>query len=188
MALFAYMWLLHAVLPVAPRPAAAVPRSALTIRRGHQVLWLGRATASAKGWSAIGLLVAALVLAPLSSSAALATLIASGWIAWSYESRVRIADDGLRVHRIVGWPIRTVPLAAIVRASSTYSEASVWHGWHRSLEDPDPRSLVIREGPTLVVESNDRLPLYVSVDHADEAADVLNALVARARSTQPATG
>ena len=50
-------------------------------------------------------------------------------------------------------------------------------------DDFDARSLIVGKGDALILETTDHLPLHVSVDHADEAADVVNALVARARAS-----
>jgi len=36
-----------------------------------------------------------------------------------------------------------------------------------------------RPGDAVVIETRDHLPIYVSVDHAEEAANVINALIAR---------
>jgi len=180
-AMFTYMWLLHSVLPLAPRPVMPPYASQLTFPPGLRVLWVDSARSPLKLWLTLALVAAAVGAAVVSTSAAVAVLVCAGWFAWSYLVRVRITDDGVEFTRFVGWPIHTVPLHAIIRASSRRVVRSTFTG---TIEDEehdefDGRSLIIRTGDVVLVETTDHLPLYLSIEHADEAADVINALVVR---------
>jgi hypothetical protein len=71
----------------------------------------------------------------------------------------------------------------VSRARSELVQRPWWQWGIEGGEERDPRSIVVRGGGALVIEGADHLPVHVSVDHAGEAADVLNALVARARAS-----
>ena len=178
-----YLRCLYAVLPVAPRPPATVVSSGLAFAPGVRVLWTGRATVPARLWVVLALVGGSVAVAVLSTSAAAAVLILAGCLAWGYLARVRINDDGVALCRLTGWPTRTLPLSTLTGARAVHVQRSEWSGrTELTDEECDPRSIVLRTGPTLVVESRDHLPLAVSVDHADEAAEVINALIARDRA------
>jgi hypothetical protein len=181
-ALGAYSRLLASVLPIAPRPAEVLATSPISLEPGRRVMWFGQATSSAKLWGGLALVAAAVGVAVISPSASIAILIVAGLLMARCVAKVRIDDQGLSVARGLGWPKFTIPLAQVA-ATGTHHFDSFSYRNTKALEEGDPRSLLVRRGDALVVEAIDRLPLYVSVDRADEAANVLNALVARLHST-----
>ena len=182
-AIFCYGWLLQAVLPVAPQTPAPVV-SPLTFEPGLRVLWTGGAVARHRLWITLAMVLAAVAVSVVSTSGAIAVLIAAGWLLWGCMARLRITNDGVTMSRVLSWPAITVPLDLIPRARSSCAERSPYSGSFSGQQEIDGRSLVVRSGEIVIIESTDHLPLYVSVDHADEAADVINALVARARAAE----
>lgn len=108
-AMFTYMWLLHSVLPLAPRPVMPPYASQLTFPPGLRVLWVDSARSPLKLWLTLALVAAAVGAAVVSTSAAVAVLVCAGWFAWSYLVRVRITDDGVEFTRFVGWPFTPCP-------------------------------------------------------------------------------
>ncbi len=181
-----YGSLLSSVLPVEPQQVPQPAPSPLTFPLGLRVLWLGGATDSKRPWVVAGLVVISVGVAVVSTSAAIVVLIMAGLSLSRYRVRVRINDDGVQFSRLLGWPKHRVPLHTITRASTDRQTQPVPFDDLDDTDDIDARSLIVGKGDALVLETTDHLPLHVSVDHADEAADVVNALVARARATTQA--
>lgn len=181
--LAAYLLLLHSVAPVAPRPTRGPVPTSLLFDPGLRVLWSGRATNRVRLWSGSALLVAAAVTAAFSSSIAAALLLLAAGGLWNHGSRVRVENGTVSVSRPAGRPTREIAMGDVASArAQTIAGTMYW--WGLNLLDMDAGSIVNRPGDVLVIERSDHhLPLYVSVDHADEAADVINALIARARAS-----
>lgn len=171
---------LHAVLPMAPPPPAATPASPLSFAPGQRVLWMGRATSRRRIAIVLGLAVLAVAVAVGNTVGGLAVLAVAGWLALGCTNRVRITNEGVAISRIVALRPRREQLDRITRAWS-YPHAKAYWLDHED-EEIDARSSLTGAGGVLVLEGRDHLPLHVSVDHAGEAADVVNALIARART------
>jgi len=179
--LAAYGALLLSVLPIAPQPTTAPVASRLALEPGVRVLWAGRATSRFRLWVGLASLGASVVGVVVSPPIGALMLIWAGGALFNSVAKVRIDNLGVTVSRGIGWRGRRLPLERLASArSQSITRSSMW--WDLDVIDRDVRSLIIRPGRALVVEGTDHLPLYVSVDHADEAADVINALVARSRA------
>jgi hypothetical protein len=180
----AYGWLLNLVLPVAPRPAGPPPTSPLSFDAGVRVLWTGSATGKGRLLTGLLLAAASVGVAAFSIPGALVMLFLAAVALNDCTSRVRVDNHGVSLGRAVGWPTRQLPLGRIVRAGSRpVSSPELYSEGLEGVEGVNVHSLVLGAGDLLVIDVSDELPLHVSVDHADEAADVINALIARARAS-----
>jgi hypothetical protein len=96
------------------------------------------------------------------------------------HARVVVDADGLRVTSagIVRW--LRVPLASVAYAEGSELHAFREFGGFGLRFRTDERAFVTRSGEALRVVQRDGTRTYVSVDGAEEAAAVLNALVTRA--------
>jgi hypothetical protein len=165
------------LLVAAPTPA--VVTSDLRLERGQRITWYGQASSSRTLGLALAMVAASVAVAVVSPSASLAVLLAAVLPLLRYMVKVRIDDHGITItSNPIGWPRRTVPLEQIVGASSRRFK-SLNAGLKEEGGQGDPRSRLIRRGDILVINTKDHLPIYLSVDHAGEAADVVNALVMR---------
>lgn len=87
----------------------------------------------------------------------------------------------------VNWPRFTVPLNQITSIRPHHLESLHFRLRAQGIgkEGIDPRSRLIKTGNVLIVDTREHLPIYVSVEHAEEAADVTNALIARSQRERP---
>lgn len=99
---------------------------------------------------------------------------------------MKIDDEGLRLRSVpLGWPRVRVGLSEITSVSSgETSGLSEFGGWGLRMA-PGARGIILQDGDALRVERRDRPALVVTVDDADEAADVLASLLQR---EAPASG
>lgn len=93
---------------------------------------------------------------------------------------LRIDTEGLRLRSIpLGWPTVRVKLSEITSVSSgETSGLSEFGGWGLRMA-PGARGIILQDGDSLRVERRDKPALVVTVDDADEAADVLASLLQR---------
>lgn len=164
-----------------PRPETIVqPTPALELAPGERAVWFGSARSIAMAWIGVACaLVGAVMLffAPL-PGVVLLVVGAVGW--WMHLLTVRVDGSGVRaVWGPLGWPGRTVRLADIVAAEAIELDPMQWGGWGYRLS-PRGTALVVRRGPAIVVRRRGAGALAVTVDGADEAAALLNALVEHA--------
>jgi hypothetical protein len=170
------------LLPATPSadPTVTAPRSsALRLREGERVVWLGRAASGRMLGVAGGLLVAAVFVVftawPLANAMALVAVV----LFWIHVVSLRVDDRGLTVAWGPGrWPRVHVPLDEVVSVRSEHVEPLRWGGWgyRRTLRGT---AAVSRRGPGVVVERRGRVPLVVTVDDPAGAVDVVDALLER---------
>lgn len=163
----------------------ATPHSSLQLRPGERVVWFGDARSNNLRWMAAVLGIGAAAAAIWTVwSIALPILIVALTLAATSEVTVRVDDRGL--HTLWGpvrWPRMTIRLDDMVSVTATEIEPTAWGGWGYRIT-PRGHATVIRRGPGLVVERRDRPTYAVTVDHADRAADLLHALLARTSPTE----
>lgn len=178
-------WLVErAIAPPEPatRPA---DRPRLDLRPGERVAWTGEVANRPILWAgaALGVLFAVgmvgTVVGPWGPPlpVTLGALLLSGVLL--VFGRVRVTADarGLRVvFGPLGWPVQRVALARITDVTVEDLRPMQVGGWgYRGL--PGSAAVMLRGGPCLVVRYDEgRNRLIVSVDGAEEAAAVLNAL------------
>lgn len=162
---------------VAPSGAPRLP-----LRASDRVAWLGRARG---GW----VLWFPLVLSGILSIASLGhPLVALGPFAaflacFGFGAvRVRVSERGVLVRPwLVSWPHVELSLDDIEGAQAVHINPLEWGGWgyRGSLRLSGRAAWVLRRGDALVLELTRGRRFAVTVDGADEAAAVVNGLLAR---------
>lgn len=171
------------VLVALPRTVSATPsrppESSLRVPGQQQVTWIGGARSLILRWVALVLALAAAGTTFVSWGLAVALLVGAIATAWVHMVTVRI--DGSGVHTLwgpAGRPRSTIPLADIAAARSQHINPRAWGGWgYRTSRHG--RAAIVRTGPGLVIERSTRPTYVVTVEHADNAAQLVNALLAR---------
>jgi hypothetical protein len=175
------------------RDAAAPPATPLSLGAQERVLWL-RSTAMVPG-AAITIVAAVLVvgvaavvawvtgadptLVWLLGGIALLLLVAA---ATTLAFRVRVDDGGLHVDSVLGIPRFQVPLADIASAARVeVNPMGEFGGWGVRIAPHGRRfGVVLRAGEAIDVTRRSGKRFVVTVDDAQTAASLLEALVARA--------
>lgn len=175
------------MLPRDDSPEAAVhpPPSTMRLRAGERVTWVGAARSRVLATAAALLALAAIGCAFVSWPPAIALLVAALGTAWAHQVTVRIDDLG--VHTLWGparWPRTTIPLSMIDAARAEDINPAQWGGWGYRVT-PRGRAAIVRKGSGLVVHYGRNGRYAVTVDRAGDAADVVNALMARAHDNRP---
>lgn len=160
-----------------PRP------SGMHVGSSEKVVWIGSARSRIiSGLALVLALGAAVAAVVLSWGAGLALLVAAIACGWAHAVTVVVDDRG--VHTMwgpLGWPRTTTALDAITSAHDETIEPGQWGGWGYRISKHG-HAAVVRRGPGLVVQRRNRPTYAVTVDHADDAADTVNALLSRARA------
>ncbi|MEJ7628876.1 MAG: hypothetical protein WKF54_04720 [Nocardioidaceae bacterium] len=175
--------LLGLVLPPNESPISGRPTSRLRFAPSEHIVWVGRAISRSTVIFVSTFLALGLALMFVSPPWAISAVILALPGIWRVSTRTIIDDRGVHVTPFVKWPTVTIPLDHVTHAyastvyGSRLTTGWTWEGgkklaWH-------PRSVVIRPGPTLVLYLADDTPVLLSVDQANEAADVVNALLLR---------
>lgn len=163
----------------AESPPVISATSSLRLQPDERVTWVGEAHSRALAVVAVLLAFAAVAAALTSWPRAVALLAGALATAWTHVVTVRVDDFG--VHTLwgpAGWPRSTIPLTMISAATSEDLEPAQWGGWGYRI-GPRGRAAIVRKGDGLVLRYGRQGRYAVTVDHADDAADVVNALVDR---------
>jgi hypothetical protein len=179
----AALWRLNPLPPRAVRaPGATLSTGARTIdvAPGERLAWVGRAAPA--GW-AMGILAliiaAATVLSWVSVPwTAVIPLAAGALTIVMLSARVVINDNGIRVAS-AGIPWLRVPLAEVREASGSTVTPFGDFGGIGMRYGRSKRGFVTRKGEALLLEQADGTKTYVSINHADQAAAVVNTLLRR---------
>jgi|GEM_PF-5452471 len=177
------LWRLNPLPPRAVRaPHEPLSTGAHTIDAapGEQLAWVGLAAPA--GW-AMGILVIILAAATFvgwvaAPWTALIPLAAGALTIVMLNARVVINDNGIRVAS-AGIPWLRVPLAEVREASSSTLKPFVDFGGIGMRYGHGKRGFVTRKGEALLLEQADGTKTYVSINHADQAAAVVNTLLQR---------
>ena len=94
------------------------------------------------------------------------------------SARVVINDNGIRVAS-AGIPWLRVPLAEVREASGSSVNPLVDFGGLGMRYGRGKRGFVTRKGEALLLDQADETKTYVSINHADQAAAVVNTLLQR---------
>ena len=180
----AVAWMLNPVLPRPDSVTPAVPADAprIPLAEGERLGWFGWTAAGPwVVWLALGLAVVGCFVAVVAAPwAAIGPALGIVLLLLVAHARVVVDADGLRVTSagIVRW--LRVPLASVAYAEGSELHAFREFGGFGLRFRTDERAFVTRSGEALRVVQRDGTRTYVSVDGAEEAAAVLNALVTRA--------
>ena len=183
-ALGAVAWMLNPVLPRPDSVALTVPTDAprIPLAEGERLVWFGWTSAGAwVVWLALGLAVLGCLVAVVAAPwAAIGPAFGIVLLLLVAHARVVVDADGLRVTSagVVRW--LRVPLSSVAYAERSELHAFREFGGYGLRFRTDQRAFVTRTGEALRVVQRDGTRTYVSVDGAEEAAAVLNALVTRA--------
>ncbi|GAA2279508.1 DUF1648 domain-containing protein [Nonomuraea roseoviolacea subsp. roseoviolacea] len=170
-----------------PGGAASVPPE-LRLRPGQRAVWVGRAgnrwlsavtAAAGAGLGLLGLLWTLGLAGDETAASALPGLVivlAAGLFTSSLTARV--TEDGLAIgFGPFGWPVRRIRLDRVERAwTETRSPVEVGGWGFRGL--PGDATIMLRGGECLVVRYRSGGRLAVSLDDAERAASLINALLA----------
>lgn len=177
------LWRVNPIPPRAVRvPGATLAADARTIDAApaERLAWVGRAAPA--GW-AMGIIVI------IVAGAAVVSWVAGGWTAiiplavgaltvFMLRARVVISDNGIRVTS-AGIPWLRVPLAEVREACASTLNPFVDFGGFGMRYGSGKRGFVTRKGEALLLEQADGTKTYVSINHADQAAAVVNTLLQR---------
>jgi hypothetical protein len=167
--------------PVTLRPRRAAPRSGggPGLREGERVTWVGRSTSPVLvGLAGVLVLVAVYLVFTVWPVANVAALVALA-VWWSHVVTVRVDERAVTTSwGPARWPRLSVPLDEVDTARAEEVEPRLWGGWGYRVSRRG-RAVVTRRGPGLVLELRDGSALAVTVDGADEAAELVTAMVER---------
>ncbi len=168
--------------PAAPHPT---PESPLTFAPGESVVWLDHVHSSMLRWVGVLAALIGVVMLYVAPSVAIPLLIGAVVLVPVSDLAVRIDRRG--VHTLwgpFGWPRSRIRLDEVVEARATEIIPMEWGGWGYRISSRGVAA-VIRRGPGLVIERRDKPTYAVTVPHAQDGADVLNALLSRERAAPP---
>jgi hypothetical protein len=176
--------------PEVRRQLDALP--ALSLAAGERAYWTGSATN--RWFWAIAVAIALLASATSRSSGVLGVVgPVLGLLAVACFARLRVTVDGRGVevrYGLLGWPRQRIPLARI-RSAEAFELMPLAHGgwgYRGSLHALGRASIVVRAGVALRLELEGGKRLCITVDHADEAAKLINGFVARGRAGSSSAG
>ena len=173
-----------------PETASVSPPSGdvIKVEPGERVTWIGHASnrwllaiAMALALSGAALLLVAWVIAVPLLLTGMFGLLAFHSVVTRVDSRgVHVSLGSL------GWPRLNVAINDVEYATAVQIDPLRWGGWGYRLSSRGP-AVVVRRGPGLLLERRTQPPFAVTVDDADEAAAVVNGLIASSRRPGPAT-
>jgi hypothetical protein len=182
-ALGSVAWIVNPVLPRPDSATLTVPADAprLPLAEGERLAWFGWTSAGAwVVWLALGLAVLGCFVAVVAAPwAAIGPALGIVLLLLVAHARVVVDADGLRVTSagVVRW--LRVPLSSVAYAERSELHAFREFGGFGLRFRTDERAFVTRPGEALRVVQRDGTRTYVTVDGAEEAATVLNALATR---------
>ena len=164
-------------------PAAAP--SGLVFAPGEAGVWIDHAHATWARWAAVVAALVAVALWWVAPPVVIPVGVVAVALAMTSELAVRI--DARGVHTLwgpFGWPRPRIPLDIITAVCTEHINPMQWGGWGYRVS-PRGVAAVIRSGPGLVISRTGRPDYAVTVPHAAEGVDVLNALLTRERAARP---
>lgn len=169
--------LLYLTLPAQSPPAAAQDLPRIALEPGERVVWIGRCRSRLVATVAGVLLLVAVVAVWLQLVVALVCGAVAIVLIGAHAITVRIDRRGVRVGwGPLGWPHHRYPLEQISSAEAAEIEPMSWGGWGYRLSGRGI-GIVIRRGEGLVLHRDGKLDVAITVDDADQAAALVNALV-----------
>lgn len=181
------------VLPVADRPARGqtVAARTLPIAPGERVLW----TASATSSTALMVIVGGVLL--LATALVAVAVVLTGGRYWflalvpipillivvsMFAWRIRVDHRGVEVRSIIGVPRFFVPVTDIESAGvAEINPIADFGGWGPRWGSRKRFGLILHRGEALEVHRRDGRSLVVTIDGPEDAAALVNGLVARSR-------
>lgn len=167
-----------------PIPANA-PRAEL--EPGVEPLWTGVARSTPWVYIVVALVAIPLIVIAVSGGYAFVIIVSLAFagllMAATSSFRVRVDRQGIAVRSVLGWPGWTLPLSDIAEARAVDIDPLREFGGVGLRAGRDSRfGVVLRKGPALEIRRGNGSAFVVTVDGADEAAALANALADEARS------
>ncbi|HET7682155.1 MAG TPA: DUF1648 domain-containing protein [Marmoricola sp.] len=161
-------------------PAPVRPGTSMPLADDERVAWFGSARSVAMASAGAVVAVIGAVVLFFEPLAGVLIVVVGALLWWMHVLTVRVDGRGVRATwGPTGWPGRTVPLTAVAGAESIDLEPAQWGGWGYRLSTRGT-AFVVRRGPAVVLHRRGATDLAITVDGADEAAALVNALVQRA--------
>lgn len=156
---------------------------ALSLAAGERAYWTGSADNRWLWPVAAGLAVLAIMTARAPSSfAVIPPLVGLLAVVTLARIRVTVSERAVEVrYGLLGWPRQRIALGEI-RSAEAFDLVPLAHGgwgYRGSLMAFRRASIVVRAGLALRLELDGDRRLSITVDHADEAAKLINGFVAR---------
>jgi hypothetical protein len=170
-------------LETAPQPAAGnLPSAGLA--PGARAVWVG--TMHVKGVKSLAIIILAMALMSLSGGRGIGPLHVFVGVNFLLFSAIRVTVDrhGVRiVYGLLGWPVQRVRLAQIRHASMQQVKLLPWGGWtyQGSLRLLRRATIGSRDGQGIRLELEGERTLDIAIDDAEQAAGVINDLIAADR-------
>lgn len=158
--------------------ADTAPGSELALKAGERAVWLSSVSSQVlRVGGGVVLLVAVVTFIFQPWQVALAPLLAGALCLAVSSARVQIDERGVRVaFGPQRWPARRIRLAQIEGARVETRRALEVGGWgYRVL--PSGTAIMMRSGECLVLRLTSGRDFYISVDHAERGAELVNALI-----------
>ncbi|MFC6152667.1 DUF1648 domain-containing protein [Nocardioides yefusunii] len=167
--------------PTVQRPPEAVAASSgLRLGDDEKVVWVGGARSFSFVWMGGLLALAGAVLLVVVGWVGLVLVAVGLLMGWMHSITVRIDDAGVRaVWGPFGWPGTRTALSDVELVSIEDAQPLQWGGWGYRMSTRGTAHMV-RAGEAIVLERRGKKPLLITVDGADQAAEVLTALLERA--------
>ena len=159
-----------------PAPSLEPP-----LRAGERAVWFGQVRSAWAFWPAGALAIAAVPTALFAQVWLTLILVASALLVGALARvTVRAGQEGLSLS---SWGVRwkKIPLQRISSAHAEALRPRDWGGWGYRITGSGS-ALISRAGDGLVLRLRNRRSFAVTVDQPDQAARVLNSLVAQARA------
>lgn len=174
-------WLLHRLVPSEPyeNEADRRPDGGLRLGADERITWIGGARATALTWIGGALVTAGAIALVVEVVAGVVLLVAGVTMLWVHRIRVRIDERGIAVGwGPGGWPTSRTALADITGVGVTQARPGEWGGWGYRLS-PRGSAVLVRSGEALLVRRAGKKDLLITVDGAEQACEVLHALLQR---------
>ncbi|WP_190821847.1 DUF1648 domain-containing protein [Saccharopolyspora pogona] len=152
--------------------------SELALKAGERAVWLSSMSSQVlRVGGVVVLLVSVVTFIFQTWQVALAPLLAGAACLAISSARVQVDERGVRVaFGPQRWPARRIRLAQIEGARVETRRALEVGGWgYRVL--PSSTAIMMRSGECLVLRLTSGRDFYISVDHAERGAELVNALI-----------
>jgi hypothetical protein len=170
-------------LEAEPGPAANSPPSA-GLPMHVRAFWVGTARATGVVSLAVIILIMALMSLSASHGIGIFHVVIGLNLLLCTAIRVTVDRSGVRIaYGLLGWPVQRLRLAQIRQASTVQVKRIPWGGWiyQGSLNLLRRATVGVRDGQGIRLELEGERTLDIAIDDAEQAAGVINDLVAANR-------
>lgn len=157
------------------------------ISRGARAFWVG--TERSKGFTSLAIIISFMTLISLLSSHGIGLfhIVVGVNLLLCTAIRVTVDRSGVRIaYGLLGWPVQRLRLAQIQQATKVEVKRIAWGGWiyQGSLNLLRRATVGVRDGQGIRLELEGERTLDIAIDDAEQAAGVINDLVAANRAVR----